>query len=136
MNNSERIRYFYEVVVSNHRLEELPAFISAKCVVREGTDAIPIGVDGMRQHLIAVRNTYPDYTMKIIRQFADGDYVISEFIMTGTHQGNFLGITPTNKVISITGVDIDKVVDGKIAEHGGAANTFDAFWEHRLIKPV
>ena len=34
------------------------------------------------------------------------------------------------------GVDIDKVVNGKIVEHGGAVNTFDAFWENGLIKPV
>ena len=136
MEKKERIRYFYETVVSKHRLEELPAFISADCVIRAGTDVIPLGVDGMRQHLISIRNTYPDYTMQIIRQFADGDDVISEFIMTGTHRGDFLGITPTNKVISITGVDIDKIIDGKIVEHGGAANTFDAFWEHHLIQPV
>ncbi len=136
MKNDTRIRYFYETVVSNHQLEELPDFISSDCVVRQGENDIPIGVEGMREHLIAIRHTYPDYTMKIIRQFTDGEYVISEFIMTGTHQGNFLGITPSNKVISITGVDIDKVVDGKITEHGGATNTFDAFWEHHLIEPV
>ena len=52
----------------------------------------------MKQHLLAVKQTYPDYTMKIIRQYTDGDYVISEFIMRGTHKGDFLGITPTNKV--------------------------------------
>lgn len=68
--------------------------------------------------------------------FGVADSVKPEFTMTGTHKGDFLGITPTNKVISINGVDIDKVIDGKIAEHGGAANTFDAFWEHHLIKPV
>lgn len=136
MRNDARIRYFYETVVSNHRLEELPDFISADCVVRSGENEIPLGVDGMRAHLAAIRNTYPDYTMKITRQYTDGEYVISEFVMTGTHQGDFLGITPSNKVISITGVDIDKVVDGKITEHGGAANTFDAFWEHHLIAPA
>lgn len=136
MRNDVRIKYFYETVVSNHLLEELPDFISTDCVVRSGENEIPLGVEGMRAHLAAIRNTYPDYAMKITRQYTDGDYVISEFIMTGTHQGVFLGITPTNKVISITGVDIDKVVDGKIAEHGGAANTFDAFWENHLIEPV
>ena len=56
--------------------------------------------------------------------------------MKGTHSGEFLGITPTNKVIEITGVDVDKVVDGKIVEHGGATNTFDAFMKNGLIKPV
>ena len=90
----------------------------------------------MKQHLIAVKKTYPDYTMKIIRQFENGEYIISEFIMRGTHKGEFIGITPTNKVIEMTGVDIDKVVNGKIVEHGGAVNTFDAFWENGLIKPV
>lgn len=95
-----------------------------------------IGIDGMRQHLEAVKKTYPDYTMKIIRQYEADDYVISEFIMRGTHKGKFIGITPTNKVLEITGVDIDKVIDGKIVEHGGAANTFETFFEHHLIKPV
>ena len=74
--------------------------------------------------------------MKIIRQYVEGDYVISEFIMRGTHKGEFIGITPTNKILEITGVDIDKVIDGKIVEHGGAANTLETFFEHHLIKPV
>ena len=95
-----------------------------------------IGIDGMEQPLVAVKNTYPDYTMEITRQFEDGDTVISEFIMRGTHKGEFIGITPTNRVIEMTGVDIDKIVNGKIVEHGGAVNTFDAFWENGLIKPV
>ena len=90
----------------------------------------------MKQHLVALKKTYPDYTMKIIRQYAADDYVISEFVMKGTHKGNFAGITPTNQVLEITGVDIDKVIDGRIVEHGGAANTFETFFEHHLIKPV
>ncbi len=136
MRNDMRIKYFYETVVSNNQIDELPDFISEDCKVKSGENYMPVGVEGMRQHLLAVRNTYPDYTMKIICQYTDGDYVISEFIMTGTLSGDFLGITPTNKVISINGVDIDKIIDGKIVEHGGAVNTFDAFWEHHLIKPV
>ena len=63
-------------------------------------------------------------------------FSISEFIMKGTHKGEFLGITPTNKVLEITGVDIDKIIDGKIVEHGGATNTFETFFEHHLIKSV
>lgn len=90
----------------------------------------------MRKHLAALKETYPDYAMKIIRQYSDGDYVVSEFIMRGTHKGEFIGIKPTNKVLEITGVDIDKVIDGKIVEHGGAANTFETFIEHHLVKPV
>lgn len=136
MDNREIVKRFYEVVVSDDLLEELPRYISEACVLYDRGKFIPVGLEGMKQHLMAVRKTYPDYTMKIIRQFADGDYVISEFLMEGTHEGEWLGITPTHKRLSITGVDIDKVVDGKIVEHGGAANTFETFFEQGLIKPV
>ena len=86
--------------------------------------------------IYSLKKTYLDYTIKIVRQYAVDDYVISEFVMRGTHKGEFIGITPTNKVLEITGVDIDKVIDGKIVEHGGAANTFETFFEHHLIKPI
>ena len=136
MDHKGIIKYFCEVVVSQNRLEDLFKFISEDCVLRTGEKEILIGVDGMKQHLLVLRETYPDYTMKIVRQYTADDYVISEFVMKGTHKGNFAGITPTNQVLEITGVDIDKVIDGRIVEHGGAANTFETFFEHHLIKPV
>lgn len=136
MDNREIVKRFYEVVVSGDLLEELPRYISEACVLYDRGKSVPVGLEGMKQHLVAVRKTYPDFTMKITRQFADGDYVISEFLMEGTHEGEWLGITPTHKRLFITGVDIDKVMDGKIIEHGGAMNTFETFFEQGLIKPV
>ena len=136
MNHKDIVKYFYEVIVSENLLDELSKYISEDCVQRAGEKEIFIGIDGMKQHLVALKKTYPDYTMKIIRQYVVDDYVISEFIMKGTHTGIFLGITPTNEVLEITGVDIDRVIDGKIVEHGGATNTFETFYEHHLIKPV
>ena len=136
MKNKDIVKYFYEVIVSENLLDELSKYISEDCVQRAGEKEIFIGIDGMKQHLVALKKTYPDYTMKIIRQYVVDDYVISEFIMKGTHTGIFLGITPTNEVLEITGVDIDRVIDGKIVEHGGATNTFETFYEHHLIKPV
>lgn len=136
MNNKDIVKHFCEVTFSENLLDEISEYISEGCVQRIGDEKFFIGIDGMRQHIVAVKSTYPDCTMKIIRQFEDGDFVISEFIMRGTHKGEFVGITPTNKTIEITGVDIDKVVNGKIVEHGGAANTFESFLENGLIKPV
>ena len=124
MNNKEIVKLFYEYVVSENRLDEAVRFLSAEYV------------EEMCQHLKSVRNTYPDYTISITRQFEDGEYVVSEYVMRGTHSGEFLEITPTNKIIVIKGVNIDKIVDGKIVEHSGAANTFEAFWENGLISPV
>lgn len=136
MSRKEIVKYFYETVVSKHMLDRLPDCIADDYVQVSGTNRTPVGIGGMRQHLIAIRETYPDYSVHIISQYEDGDTVISEIVMRGTHKGVFVGITPTNKVIEITGINIDKVINGKIAEHGGATNTFDAFWEAGLIRPV
>ena len=136
MDKKEVVKYFYETIVSENLLEELSYYVSEECVLNIGGETIALGLDGMKEHLIAVKKTYPDYIMKITKQHSEGEYVISEFIMEGTHEGDFIGITPTHKKLSFVGVDIDKVVDGKIVEHGGAVNTFETFLEHGLIKPI
>ena len=136
MNNKDIVKYYYEVIVSQNLLNELPNYVSENCMIKVGDKIFPLGLNGMKEHLIDVKKTYPDYTMKIIKQYTDGDYVISEFIMEGTHEGEWIGIKPTHKRLSFTGVDIDKVIDGKIVEHGGAVNTFDTLYEGLLIKPV
>ncbi len=104
--------------------------------MRIGNDVFPLGVEGMKEHIIATKKTYPDYTMQIIKQYQDGEYIISEFIMTGTHEGEWIGITPTHEKLRFTGVDIDRVKNGKIVEHGGAVNTFETLLEHKMIRTV
>ncbi|MFQ6862544.1 MAG: ester cyclase [Beduini sp.] len=136
MEKKEIIRYFYEEVVSKNLIDELPQYVAEECEIRVGDQNFPLGIEGMKTHLIEVKKTYPDYTMTLTRQYVDNDYVISEFIMEGTHKGEWIGIKPTHKRLKFTGVDIDKVVDGKIVEHGGAVNTFDTLFEHHLIQPT
>jgi len=136
MDNMKKIKHFYEYVTSSNLIDEISEYIADNCVVRIGDSIIPVGIEGMKQHMIEVRKTYPDLKMKIIRQYTDGDTVISEFIMEGTHLGEWLGMKPTGKKLRMTGVDIDKLIDGKIVEHGGAVNTFEALFEEGIIKPA
>ena len=64
----ELVRTFYETVVSQHRLEDLPRFVGEGCVLRQGEWTTPLGPGGMVRHLAALRETYPDYTVRILRQ--------------------------------------------------------------------
>ncbi len=135
MDNKEIIKHFYEVISSNALIDQFDKFVSKDCTIRIGEEIIPVGVEGMKQHLIDVRKTYPDLTIKVIRQYCDGDYVISEIITEGTHKGEWLNMKPTGKKLVFTGVDIDKIIDGKIVEHGGAVNTFETLFEAKIIQP-
>lgn len=135
MDHKEKVKYFYEHITTNHIVEKVSDYVSDDCTIRLGDKTIPVGVAGMRQHMIDVKKTYPDLKMVITRQYCDGDYIISEFIMEGTHKGEWLGLKPSGKKLCIAGVDIDKVIDGRIVEHGGAANTFEALFEAGIICP-
>ena len=134
MNNKTLVRYFYEVIVSEHRLSEVAQFVSDDCVICVDGQELPLGVDGMCVHLAAVRKTYSQYEMKILRQFEEHDTVVSEFKMTAYHDGEWLGMAPTGKQLVFYGVDIDTVIDGKIVRHGGAVNTFETLWGAGLLE--
>lgn len=136
MKSAERIKYFYETIISENQIDRMAEFVSPECCVKMGEKLIPDGIEGMKEHIQATKQTYPDYRMKIIKQFCDGDYVISEFIMEGTHKGEWIGIKPTGKRLVFTGINIDKITDGLIVEHGGAVNTFETLFEAGMIGAI
>lgn len=69
-------------------------------------------------------------------QIAEGEYVATCITARGTHKGEWMGIKPTCKVVTYTGVNINKIVDGLIVEHGGAVNMFDPLLEIGAIQIV
>jgi hypothetical protein len=64
--------------------------------------------------------------VRVRDQIAEGEMVVTRVMAKGTHTGPYLGLTPTNKPILIEGVNIDRIRNGKIIEHWGAANTLEA----------
>jgi predicted ester cyclase len=56
--------------------------------------------------------------------------------MKGTHSGSWMGIKPTGKIMEVTGINVDRIVEGKIIEHGGAANMFEGLLSIGAIKLV
>ena len=108
------VRRFIELVVNTGDLDRIPAFVA------------PSLAEATKRHVQGVRSTYPDLVVTVRSQIAEGDVVVTRVTARGTHSGEFRGIPPTHKVIAIDGVNIDRVSDGRIVEHWGAANTLEA----------
>jgi predicted ester cyclase len=66
---------------------------------------------------------FPDYHVTIEDQIAVADKVVTRYTARGTQQGELMGISPTGKEGSVTGIDIDRVSGGKIVEHWSEADT-------------
>ena len=58
----------------------------------------------------------PSKRGKVNNQIAEGDKVVMRFTSKGTREGEFIGIAPTGKQVSWTGITIDRIEDGKIVE--------------------
>ena len=132
--NKALVRQYYEDVVSTGAVERVPEFIEPDYSELHEGARHRIGIEGARDHILGVRRTYPDLTLEVTRQIAEDDLVVSEVTMRGTHQGEWLVATPTGKVIRVTAVNVDRVRNGRIVEHGGAANLLEPLLRIGAIK--
>ena len=69
-----------------------------------------------KQYIVRTRTAFPDFHATIEEQIAEGDLVVTRWSVQGTHQGMFRGHSPTGKQMSVTGIVIDRIVDGKAVE--------------------
>jgi steroid delta-isomerase-like uncharacterized protein len=75
------------------------------------------GREGFKQALGWMRGGVPDLTITIGAQVAEGDLVVTRWTGTGTHSGPLMGVPPTGRDVTVTGIDICRVVDGRIVEY-------------------
>lgn len=74
------------------------------------------GPEGMKQFVQIYKEAFPDVRITINDQIAEGDKVCTRWTATGTHKGALMGIAPTGKYATVTGVDIDRFQGGKVVE--------------------
>jgi steroid delta-isomerase-like uncharacterized protein len=74
------------------------------------------GADTIKGEIEYFRNAVPDLTYTIEDQIAEDDKVVTRYTVSGTHQGEFFGVAPTDKPIRMTGMSIDRFEDGKMVE--------------------
>ena len=134
--NKDLVRRYCEQVVYTGAVEEVPRFVSPDYVEVLDNQRYAVGIEGAKEHIRGVRQTYPDLHLTIEQQIAEGEWVVSRVTMRGTHQGEWLGIKPTGRSVKMTGVNIDRVVNGRIVEHGGAANLLGPLLEIGAIQIV
>jgi predicted ester cyclase len=128
MSNDENkalVRHYYEQVVNTGKVDGIAHFISPDYVEVHENKRYSIGLNGAKEHILGVRQTYPDLHLTVEQQIAEGEWVVTRVTMRGTHRGEWRGISPTGKAVEMTAVNIDRVVGGRIVEHGGAANLLE-----------
>lgn len=74
------------------------------------------GSQGYEEFLSTYRSAFPDLHIEIKNLIAEGDQVVVDYTWTGTHQGEFLGIAPTGRRVSVPSISIVRFKGDKLVE--------------------
>ena len=94
---------------------------------------LPLGPSGVKQWLKGGIDAFPDFHIQIEDLIAEGDKVVTRFTFTGTHQGEFAGVSATGKKISLTAINIMRIENGKLAEAWEDADLFGLMQQFGVI---
>ncbi|GAA3114386.1 steroid delta-isomerase-like uncharacterized protein [Kribbella aluminosa] len=75
--------------------------------------------EGFRHAGEQIRAAFPDWHSELHELIAEGDLVAERFTASGTHQAEVMGVPATGKTVTLPGINIFRVRDGRIVERWG-----------------
>ena len=75
-----------------------------------------IGPEGHKALITTFLSAFPDHRYAVEDQIAEGDKVVTRWTASGTHKGVLMGVAPTGAKMTVTGVSIFCIADGKVVE--------------------
>lgn len=121
--NRALVRRFIEEIFNQNKLEVAEEILAPDYVHHDPTtNEFGSGIEGFKQMLNLYRQAF-DLQIVLEDQIADEEKVVDRWTGHGTHQGEFMGMAPTGKKITATGISIHRIAGGKIAE---TWNNYDA----------
>ena len=76
-----------------------------------------------KKHAAGLLTAFPDLNVTVDDMIAEGDYLAVRYTIRGTHKGDYAGITPTGKRITLSGIELDRLTGGKFVETWGISDT-------------
>ena len=111
--NKAIVRKFVEVVFGKRNWDLLDDLLAPDYVDPDYPQLQ--GLEGLKQMMNMYLKAFPDWHETIEDIIAEGDKVWVLLAATGTHKGEFMGLAPTGKKITIRTIDIYRIANGKIA---------------------
>ena len=101
---------------NTHDPHPIEALFVEDCVLEDCAIAVPLrGHRGLRRAVLFNFLAFPDVHFELISQIREADRVAIEWRAEGTHAGRFMGIPATRRRVSLEGITLLTLRDGRIA---------------------
>jgi steroid delta-isomerase-like uncharacterized protein len=102
--------------VSHGDLGAIDDYLSEEFVMHDPPFGSSPDRDGMRSTAADVRAEVPDWRSELHLLVAEDDLVAEVFTASGTHHGEIMGVAPTGRRMSLRGINVFRLRDGRITE--------------------
>jgi len=111
------VRRLYEEVWNARKLDVVDELISPSHALHDpNVSGSQIGPDAYKQQVARFTTAFPDLHFAIEDIFSEKDKLVVSWMISGTHKGEYEGIPPTDKKISVDGITINHIANGKILD--------------------
>jgi steroid delta-isomerase-like uncharacterized protein len=114
--NKKLIQRELEEFWNAHDVAAADKFYAADMVNDDPVVPAVTGLEGLKAYAGMLFAAFPDLHVVTDELFAEGDKVAKAWTLHGTQQGEFQGIPPTGKSVTMTGIKLYRIVDDKIAQ--------------------
>ena len=116
-DNKAIVRRLYEEVWNKRKLEVINEIISPSHALQASNIfGSSIGPEAYKRNVLLFFAGYPDLHWTIEDTIAEKDKVVACWTISGTHKGDYLGVPATNKKVSVEGITIHQITNGKIMD--------------------
>jgi steroid delta-isomerase-like uncharacterized protein len=114
-------RFYTEVSAGN--VGVIDELVADDMIEHEEFPGIEPNKEGVKQFFAMFRSAFPDLRMEAHEIVVEGDLLCVRGTMSGTHQGEFMGMPASGKHFEVEGFDMVRVRNGQFAEHWGVFDT-------------
>ena len=93
------------------------------------------GSQALKQVWATLLRAYPDLHVTVEDLFGEQDRLVARNMVTGTHQGEYLGVPPTGRSVTYTEMFIVRFADGRIVETWGVVDLLSQMQQLGAIPP-
>jgi predicted ester cyclase len=129
--NKALVRRFYKEVYVDWNMGLADEVVSPQFTSHDWPERGPTGPKAFRDYYSALRKAVPDARYEVDDLIAEGDRVVVRWRLLGTHKGDFRGIAPSGRPITLMGIAIYRVERGKLVERWVVSDLHSALEESR-----
>jgi len=111
----------YDNILNKGNLSIIDEFVAPNYIYHDPHNPLN-SPDELKQGMSAYRTAFPDMRFTVEEMVAEGDKVAKRWKFVGTHKGELMGIAPTGKEVTVTGMSMGRFANGKLAEEWEAAD--------------